>query len=58
MNKRALEDIYQNEMHPELYIERQKASRRRKIEEAVSGLVIFLLFAATIAIVQVAYNIW
>ena len=51
-------DIYQDEMHPELCIERQKASRRRKIEEAVSGLVIFLLFAATVTIVQVAYNIW
>lgn len=58
MNKRTLADIYQNEMHPELYLKRQKEIRRRKIEEVVGGILLFILLALTFTVVQVSEGIW
>ena len=51
-------DIYQNEIHPDLYLQRAREIRNRKIEEIVGGIILLALLAATFAFVQVAYGIW
>lgn len=55
---RALEDIYQNEINPDLYLKRAREIRRRRMEEIVGGIALLALLAATFTIVQVAYGIW
>lgn len=55
MNKR---ELYQSETNPDLYIERRRAIRNRRIEEFVGGLLLVAIVAATFAFAQVAYGIW
>lgn len=55
---RTIEDIYQNEIHPALYVKRAADSRRRNIEEIVGCIILVALVVAIFAVAQIAYGIW
>lgn len=55
---RTIEDIYQNEIHPALYVKRAESSRRRNIEEIVGGVILVALVVVAFAVAQIAYGIW
>ena len=54
----SLEDIYQNETDPDLFLKRLREYRRRKMEEIVGGIILLALLAVTLTIAQVAFCIW
>lgn len=56
--KRTLEDIYQNEINPALYLKRARGIRSRRIEETLGGIILSALIVAVFVTVQVAYGIW
>lgn len=56
--KLTKEDVYQNEINPNLYLKRAKEIRNRKMEEVIGGIVLLALLAVTFTIVQVGYGIW
>lgn len=58
MKNQTSKSAYQDELNPELYIERQRNIRRRKIEEVACGAFLLFLLAVTFTVVQVAYGIW
>lgn len=55
---RSFEDIYRNEINPDLYLKRAREIRRRRMEEIVGGIALLALLAGILTIVQVAYGIW
>lgn len=55
---RTLEDIYQNEINPALYLKRAREIRSRRIEETLGGIILGALIVAVFVTVQVAYGIW
>ncbi len=58
MNKRTLEDIYQNEINPAIYLKRAREISRRRIEEAVCGILLLFLLSATYMVVLVTAGMW
>lgn len=56
--KRTLEDIYQNEINPALYLKRAREIRSRRIEETLGGIILSALIVAVFVTAQVAYGIW
>ena len=55
---RTIEDIFQNEMHPELYIKRQKEIRRRRLYDFIGALIITAIVLGLFAVMEIAYGIW
>ena len=55
---RTLEDIYQNELNPALYLKRAREIRSRRIEETLGGIILSALIVAVFVTAQVAYGIW
>lgn len=55
---RTLEDIYQNEINPALYLKRAREIRSRRIEETLGGIILSALIVAVFVTAQVAYGIW
>lgn len=55
---RTLEDIYQNELNPALYLKRAREIRSRRIEESLGGIILSALIVAVFVTAQVAYGIW
>ena len=54
----TIENIYENEINPELYLERRREIRSRRIEETLGGIILGVLVIVTFTIVQIAYGIW
>lgn len=55
---RTIEDIYQNEINPALYLKRAREIRSRRIEETLGGIILGALIVAVFVAAQVAYGIW
>lgn len=55
---RTIEDIYQNEINPALYLKRAREIRSHRIEESLGGIILGALIVAVFVTAQVAYGIW
>ena len=55
---RTLEDIYQNEINPELYLKRRREIRRHRIASVAEGVLLAAFLLGFFAFVQIAYGIW
>ena len=55
---RTLEDINQNEINPELYLERRRNIHRHRITSVAEGALLAALLLGFFAFVQIAYGIW
>lgn len=47
-----------DEINPNLYCERAKATRMREAEEFIGGAILLAALAVVFTITQVAYGIW
>lgn len=58
MRKPNMRCYLDDEIHPNLYRKRVKATRMREAEEFIGGAILLAALAVVFTITQVAYGIW
>lgn len=51
-------EVYQNEIHPEVYIKNRRDSRKRRIEEIVGCILLCIIGAVAFAAWLIAEGVW
>ena len=50
--------IFEDEIHPELYVSRRNGIRKRKILDFIGALIITAIVFGLFAVMEIAYGIW